>query len=139
MEFTLYYRGPLKAATSSKRRRDEKHELRKRFHEQLKELWNQVPLSRHREFLNPSHNMVTNLRKDEERIYLSTDNLTLLHDVGAFQFAPTVSSRLDMVADLTITLLRPEPPGQIVTQSGDIDNRLKTLLDALDGASALPR
>jgi hypothetical protein len=36
-----------------------------------------------------------------------------------------------MVADLTITLLRPEPPGRIVTQGGDIDNRLKTLLDAL--------
>jgi hypothetical protein len=30
-----------------------------------------------------------------------------------------------------ITLLRPEAPGNIVTQGGDIDNRLKTLLDAL--------
>lgn len=30
-----------------------------------------------------------------------------------------------------ITLLRPEEPGSIVTQTGDIDNRLKTLFDAL--------
>lgn len=28
-------------------------------------------------------------------------------------------------------MLGPEPPGHIVTQSGDIDNRIKTLLDAL--------
>jgi hypothetical protein len=28
-------------------------------------------------------------------------------------------------------MLRPEPPGAIITQAGDIDNRLKTLFDAL--------
>ena len=28
-------------------------------------------------------------------------------------------------------MLRPEPPGSIITQGGDIDNRLKTLFDAL--------
>jgi hypothetical protein len=28
-------------------------------------------------------------------------------------------------------LLRPEPPGSIISQGGDIDNRLKTLFDAL--------
>lgn len=32
---------------------------------------------------------------------------------------------------LDITILRPEEPGNLVTQSGDIDNRLKTLFDAL--------
>ena len=36
-----------------------------------------------------------------------------------------------MVADLTITLLRPEEPGSIISEGGDIDNRLKTLLDSL--------
>lgn len=38
-------------------------------------------------------------------------------------------------------MLRPEPPGSIITQAGDIDNRLKTLFDALKvpkEASALP-
>jgi hypothetical protein len=38
---------------------------------------------------------------------------------------------IHLIAELNITLLRPEPPGQIITQAGDIDNRLKTLLDAL--------
>ena len=60
---------------------------------------------------------------------------------GGFRFAPLVCSKLRLVADLSVTLLRPEPPGQIVTQAGDIDNRLKTLLDALkmpSGADELP-
>jgi hypothetical protein len=30
-----------------------------------------------------------------------------------------------------VTLLRPETPGSILTQGGDIDNRIKTLLDSL--------
>ena len=35
-----------------------------------------------------------------------------------------------MIAELDITMLRPEPPGKVI-QSGDIDNRIKTLLDGL--------
>ena len=35
------------------------------------------------------------------------------------------------VANISITLLRPEPPGNIVVEGGDIDNRLKTIFDAL--------
>ena len=57
--------------------------------------------------------------------------LSVLRTLGAFQFAPLVAERLHMVAELGITMLRPEPPGSIVTQAGDIDNRLKTLLDSL--------
>jgi hypothetical protein len=72
------------------------------------------------------------MRTGETGLYVHTEEeLTLLQDVGEFHFAPTVSAKLHMVADLTITLLRPEPPGQVITQGGDIDNRLKTLLDAL--------
>lgn len=51
--------------------------------------------------------------------------------VGPFQFVPLVCQALNLTASLQITLLRPESPGAIVTQSGDIDNRLKTLFDAL--------
>jgi hypothetical protein len=42
-----------------------------------------------------------------------------------------VSEKINLIAELSITLLRPEAPGSILTQSGDIDNRLKTLFDAL--------
>ncbi len=132
MEFTLYYRGPLKAATGSNRRRAEKHDLRKHFHTQLKELWNQTPLVDHQEFLEPNSNPIRKWGWDESGVWADReDEFTLLREMGVFVFAPTISAKLHMVADLTITLLRPEPPGQIVTQTGDIDNRLKTLLDAL--------
>jgi hypothetical protein len=42
-----------------------------------------------------------------------------------------VCSQLRLVARLSIVMLRPEPPGSIITAGGDIDNRLKTLFDAL--------
>jgi hypothetical protein len=112
MEFTLYYRGPLKANRGTK----EKHELRRLFHNQLKELWSQVPLSEFTDLLKPPQ---------------KEGDLSVLKQVGNFVFAPLVSEKAALVAELDITLLRPEPPGSIIIQSGDIDNRLKTLLDAL--------
>lgn len=132
MEFTLYYCGPLPATTTSNKRVKEKQDLRRRFHVQLKELWNQKPLSDHSEFLQPKKETATGVFSNEDgRLFINFEDITLLREVGEFQFVPTVSADLEMVADLTITLLRPEPPGRIVTQGGDIDNRLKTLLDAL--------
>jgi hypothetical protein len=69
-------------------------------------------------------------------------NSATIRDLGAFRFAPLVDSRIDLIAELDIILLRPGPPGGIITQGGDIDNRLKTLLDSLkvpDQLSALPQ
>lgn len=121
MEFTLYYRGELRASGGI----EEKHRLRQHFHGQLRELWNQEPLLSHQSFLdfNPP-----------------SGEISVIREVGAFQFAPLVSSRMHFIADLEITLLRPEPPGSIISQGGDIDNRLKTLLDALKvpESNALP-
>jgi hypothetical protein len=42
-----------------------------------------------------------------------------------------VSSRLHSIAELDVVMLRPGAPGEIIRGGGDIDNRLKTLLDAL--------
>ncbi|MCA1600450.1 MAG: hypothetical protein LC776_01975 [Acidobacteria bacterium] len=36
-----------------------------------------------------------------------------------------------MLAELDLMILRPGPPGALVGHAGDIDNRVKTLLDAL--------
>jgi hypothetical protein len=132
MEFTLYYHGPLKAASASNRRPRDKHKLRKHFHKQLKELWKQKPLVDHPEFLQPVNETATHMGRDEDDdIYVNMEDITLLREVGDFQFVPAVSEKLEMVADLTITLLRPGPLGGIVTARADLDNQLKTLLDAL--------
>jgi hypothetical protein len=51
--------------------------------------------------------------------------------MGLFQFDALVGRWAGLLAELEITLLRPEPPGGIVHYGGDIDNRLKTLFDAM--------
>ena len=112
MEFTLVYRGPLKANRGA----TDKHVLRQVFHKQLAILWSQQPLIGYRELVDP------NVARRHE---------CLLRDLGQYQFAPLVSPSLALIAELRITLLRPEPPGSLITQGGDIDNRMKTLLDAL--------
>jgi hypothetical protein len=134
VEFTLYYRGPLKA----KGKPEDKHRLRQHFHKQIKELWNQSPLKEHRGLIDPNENVAIG----ETMVLTENEVPSVLRTVGAYNFASVVSSEINLVADLAITLLRPEPPGAIVTQSGDIDNRIKTLLDALkipDGPHALPK
>jgi hypothetical protein len=60
-----------------------------------------------------------------------------LEDIAAnftreqFRFVPLVAKRLKLVCFLDITFLRREAPGQLIKYGGDIDNRIKTLLDSL--------
>ena len=113
MRFTLYYRGPLKSNRGAR----EKQELRRHFHAQLRELWTHTPLA-------GFHGKFLDLTKND----LSTN---VIRAVGPFSFAPLVCEKLSVVAELQITLFRPQSPGALVGSGGDIDNRLKTVLDAL--------
>jgi hypothetical protein len=112
VEFTLFYRGDLKANRGA----EDKHASRRHFHPQLKALGAQKPLSDFRTLLEPRS---------------QNNGLSVLRSVGMHTFAPLVCEAVHLVAELRIDLLRPEAPGAKVTQGGDIDNRFKTLLDAL--------
>lgn len=112
MEFTLYYRGPLKANRGVR----DKHSLRSHFHLQLQALWGQLPLVGFRRLWAPE---------------TPGDTLQVAHSIGPYTFVPLVGEKVSLVAELEITMLRPQEPGAIVSSGGDIDNRLKTLLDAL--------
>ncbi len=46
------------------------------------------------------------------------------------RFVPLVTEEMCLSCSLDVLFLRPETPGRLV-QSGDIDNRLKTLFDAM--------
>jgi hypothetical protein len=46
-------------------------------------------------------------------------------------FAPLVTQRLNLYVELSVLLFRQQPRGALITDGGDIDNRLKTLLDGL--------
>ncbi len=114
MEFTLVYEGQLKANGSIK----DKQILRRAFHTQLRALISQPPFSN---------------RPDSGIVYCDDgpQQLSPFHQVSGFSFCPLISARMKAIAELDIVMLRPEPPGAIVTQAGDIDNRIKTLLDSL--------
>lgn len=84
------------------------------LHPQLRELWTHDPLSIHPEYLKPQQ----------------PNEISVLTEVGGHTFAPLVTSKLHLLANLDILMLRPELPGGIVTSGGDIDNKLKTLFDA---------
>jgi hypothetical protein len=51
--------------------------------------------------------------------------------LGRYTFIPLVTRLHGLVCEIDITFLRREEPGAIVNEGGDIDNRLKTLFDAL--------
>lgn len=46
-------------------------------------------------------------------------------------FLPIVNVKLNGYAEVSIEMLRPERPGNLISETADIDNRLKTLFDAL--------
>jgi hypothetical protein len=114
MTFRLVYRGPLHANAGPK----EKQAIRRSLHPQLADLWRRPPLasvSQQVGLLNPAP---------------GPDILSIVVNRGGFMFAPLVTSRLDLVCHLEVLFLRPQDPGQLV-QGGDLDNRVKTLFDAL--------
>ena len=123
MEFRLVYQGPLTPNGGV----DEKHRLRRHFHPQLRVLWEQLPLKEIRDSGAPLGATVgpeVSLR-------------TLVRPIGGFRFVPLVNQSLNLIAELEIMFLRPQEPGAILRHAGDIDNRIKTLLDALRMPSAV--
>lgn len=114
MEFHLTYRGELRSNGDIAH----KHDIRSKLHFQLARLWTHPPLAGH----------FTDLQQN--RANACVDFLRTVTGWTNFTFAPLVNDKVHLMCQLDITLLRPEPPGKLVTQSGDIDNRLKTLFDA---------
>src|SRR6266536_3041557 len=119
MEFRLTYEGQLPSNGNAAA----KHAIRKQFHIQLAELWD-----KHRA-----------LQLAKERISLGHGGVgTFLNKLGrrfeqgGFRFVPLINDKaFGMVCDLDILFLRRGVPGNLVQSGGDIDNRIKTLLDAL--------
>ncbi len=111
MPFRLFYRGPLEADGS----KENKHRIRLAIHPQLEKLWGQDRMKDYRNGGFLSHE-----REDG-----------ILYNVGGKDYACLVTERLKLYAELDILFLRPSEPGQIINSGGDIDNRLKTLFDAL--------
>ena len=107
MKFRLFYSGDLKPKGSAGL--EDIHSVRKCLHPQLKQLWSLDPL-------NQLSDVVV-----ERNTY----------DVGGIKFRPAISEALCLSGQLDVLFLRPRHRRDILIHGADIDNRMKTLLDAL--------
>tara|TARA_R110002074_G_scaffold401834_1_gene601743 strand:- start:1216 stop:1956 length:741 start_codon:yes stop_codon:yes gene_type:complete len=114
-----------------------KHVIRSSFHGQLKQLWEtdeflkQAKVDRHS--FPPAQ--PTDLRpkwatSDEQRIPLKDALAGQYVSQNGFNFVPLVTERFNLLCSLSILFLRRDIPGSLIS-AGDIDNRVKTIIDAL--------
>ncbi len=113
MNFRLLYEGPLSSNGTAK----EKQAIRRVLQPQVAQLWKEQPLAAFVERNQHTENPVVQPSLAVRR--------------GGYLFLPVVTSQLDLMAHLDILLLRSRIPGSLIIKGGDIDNRLKTLFDAL--------
>jgi hypothetical protein len=130
MEFRLAYLGDsLKSASQHRHRAWEKHQIRRYFHEQLKNLWEIHP--------------VLNFYKQDLHVqsggfvdYPVEHHTTIETIAKRWEgYVPVVNGDFGMFCDLDVLYLRHERAGNILQRDdsgrADIDNRMKTLFDAL--------
>lgn len=137
MEFRLIYEGSLKANNSGGSRVAEKHSIRQQIHKQLDVLWTQHPnLNWKRTGIidKPAGYVEQMQRKGKlfnDPNATSVETLARRFDKCGFRFVPLVNKAFELVCGLDILFLRRDNPGNLILQGGDVDNRIKTLIDAL--------
>jgi hypothetical protein len=136
LEFRLTYEGELLANQKdavrgrSDPKAEHKRDLRRHFHHQLKRLWQINP------FLREGHPVEFDWQQSSVPKSGTTYGCTIVEYLtpryvrNGYRCIPLVRSELSLLCSLDILFLRPDTPGSILA-SGDIDNRLKTLFDAL--------
>ncbi len=132
MEFRLVYKGSLPAqGAGTGSRVKEKHAIRRQLHGQLRELWHgHQLLSRYtketpytRDFIVPG--------ADQSQKATGLDYIARDFTKFGYRFVPLVSKFFGTACSLDILFLRRDDPGSLIRSGGDIDNRIKTLFDAL--------
>lgn len=144
LQFTLTYDGRL----ASNGNPAAKSAIRAHFHPQLEELWRISPalqtVFRNRFYPVGGTNVATERHHSEGDVApqkikvkggIATD-LCAPIIVGNSAFVPLVRESLSLQCSLRILFMRKEPRGGVLAGRGDIDNRLKTLLDALSVPNA---
>ncbi len=131
VEFRLTYQGTLLSdnARSAIRRghsAEHKHSIRKVFHEQLKRWWEISPYLKSAP--GATHGGVIFGRPSADH---TIDGLAKRFSRVNYNFVPLVTRDLELLCSIEILYLRYGKSGQVLTMTGDLDNRLKTLFDAL--------
>ncbi|RWA71387.1 hypothetical protein [Mesorhizobium sp.] len=113
MDIYLTYRGQIPSKTSSL---DAVWSMRKSFHSQLQKLWGKEPFA---------------ILKKWEDSNFAAGAPNFLRQIGDQIFVPFYSEVVGVGVKLEIKLLTGLPLQQAVISSGDLDNRVKRIIDAL--------
>ncbi len=128
LEFRLLYQGALLGASRSDTRADHKHSIRREFHKQLKRLWSSKSPLKER-FESPLIRYL-NATEQDQMFITRRKELAEKFSYHGYTFVPVVMHDLFLTCSLDILFLRPEEPSLLI-EGGDIDNRVKTVFDAL--------
>jgi hypothetical protein len=130
MESRLTWEGVLLATNNGNlyrpARKEYKHKTRQAFRSQLKRLFEETPILH---FGKPDGPVIESYFETEFPRY-DKDAVANKFQMYGFTFLPLVTSDLKLTCWLDILYLRRKKPGELL-EHGDIDNRLKTLIDAL--------
>jgi hypothetical protein len=146
MRFHLVYSGPL-SASGNKSKPDEARNIRDQFSPQLKYLWESHhalkvlensawvprPGNRAPAISGNATPFDDGSQIHQARMIMPDMFVNLCEPIshGPKSYVPLVRKSLDLNCGIDILFLRQGDPGALVNQGGDIDNRIKTLLDAL--------
>src|SRR5918993_4977908 len=139
MRFRLTYEGPLLSSNplAPEKRVEHKHAIRRVFHRQLKELWETNRFLRLWKLADDL--ALTSIPSDvyqwkEPNHLPAAQALAKHYGHDGYGFVPLVQKDLFLGCSLRVLCLRRDGP-DAVSAARDIDNRMKTLLDALTWVS----
>jgi hypothetical protein len=140
MKFTLTYVGELPPSGNS-RKPEDKWAIRQHINPQLEHLWQCHPALEHlREdrfvpaqgpyLWSEAHHSATHVRASRTP---QRGDIDLCREIDAdgYKFLPIVTTNLALICSLHILFLRQGQVGNVFREDGDLDNRIKTLIDAL--------
>lgn len=137
VKFTLHFNGVLPACTQNDPRTKEKQQLREAFEPQLALLWQEEPvlakLLKRNDALHAFRFSSGKIQSHDD--YAQMHEMVWLPDMEKADarttfYIPLVTRRNGLGCRLDIKFMRPGHPGGVIN-GGDLDNRLKTLLDGL--------
>lgn len=122
VEFRLIYKGRIPSQQASIGVGEAKHQIRLAVHEQLKLLWHEHPVLKDWAKFD-----IAEAQQARSYADILADNYQRCN----MRFLPLVNNRSGLACALDILFLRRDPPGSPIISGGDIDNRLKVLIDGL--------
>jgi hypothetical protein len=126
MEFRLVYQGVLNS-TGNKSAVGHTHAIRRYLHRQMANLWRTAPVLRMA--AGKTEGTVLNINTLQGTMSLNIGALIDIYERGGKHFVPLVCEENSITCSLDILLLRRDLGTVLV--SGDLDGRIKTLIDAL--------